>query len=83
MSITVKEAGKRGGLALLRRRGREHFAEMGKRGQESMREKYPHMAQQWGRLGGRPKKPRLGKLAEEHRSKKGGWDPPGGAAPPP
>jgi hypothetical protein len=38
--MTVKEAGRRGGLSLLSRRGTKHFAEIGKKGQEVMKERY-------------------------------------------
>ena len=59
MSVTVAEAGRRGGLSVLRKRGREFYAEIGKSGQAAMRQKYPNMAREWGRLGGRPKKRNL------------------------
>ena len=59
MSITVNEAGHRGGLTVLRDRGREFFVEIGRKGQRTMRAQYPNRAQEWGKLGGRPKKPRL------------------------
>jgi len=55
-NITVSEAGRRGGLALLGKRGRKHFAEIGKKGQEEMRKRYPEMASKWGKKGGRPRK---------------------------
>ena len=45
---------------LLRNRGRAHFVEIGRRGQQAMRRKYPGMASEWGKLGGRPGKPSLG-----------------------
>ena len=59
MGITVNEAGRRGGLAVFRTRGQQFFAEIGRKGQQAMRARYPDMAQKWGKLGGRPKKPRL------------------------
>ncbi|MCD6230324.1 MAG: hypothetical protein J7J88_00330 [Dehalococcoidia bacterium] len=59
MSITVNEAGHRGGLTVFRTRGGQFFAEIGKKGQRAMRARYPNMASQWGKLGGRPKKPKL------------------------
>ena len=55
-SITVNEAGRRGGLSLLNRRGHSHFAEIGKKGQAVLRKRYPGMASAWGKKGGRPKK---------------------------
>ena len=56
MSITVAEAGKRGGLRVLKERGHGFFAQIGRKGQSSMRRKYPNMASEWGKLGGRPRK---------------------------
>lgn len=56
MSLTVAQAGKRGGLKLVQTRGRNHFVLIGRKGQAAMRRKYPNMATEWGRLGGRPKK---------------------------
>jgi len=55
-SITTSEAGRRGGLALLSERGTKHFAEIGKKGQEVMKKRYPGMASTWGKKGGRPRK---------------------------
>ena len=49
MGITVNEAGKRGGLELLRNRGREFFVEIGIKGGEVTRRKYPGMASAWGK----------------------------------
>jgi general stress protein YciG len=57
--VTVSEAGRKGGLALLGKRGRKHFAVIGKKGQEEMRKRYPGMASEWGRKGGRPRKNNL------------------------
>ena len=54
--ITVNEAGRRGGLAVLRKRGRTFYVEIGSKGQAVMRRKYPDKAREWGKLGGRPKK---------------------------
>jgi general stress protein YciG len=57
--MTVKEAGRRGGLSLLSRRGTKHFAEIGRKGQETMKKLYPGMASTWGKKGGRPRKNNL------------------------
>jgi hypothetical protein len=65
MSVTVAEAGRRGGLNLFQTRGRDYFAVIGKKGQEAMRRKYPNMASAWGRRGGRPKKPTLDDIMGE------------------
>lgn len=68
MTITVVEAGRKGGLKVLETHGRDFFVRIGRKGQGAMRAKYPDMAKQWGKLGGRPKKPSLGLLMGE-RSK--------------
>jgi hypothetical protein len=62
---TVKEAGRLGGLKLLHDRGRTHFAEIGKTGQRAMRRKYPGMAGEWGKRGGRPRKRSLADIMGE------------------
>jgi hypothetical protein len=54
--MTVKEAGRRGGLSLLSKRGTKHFAEIGKKGQDTIKRVYPGMASTWGKKGGRPRK---------------------------
>jgi general stress protein YciG len=54
--ITVKEAGRKGGLSLLSKRGTKHFAEIGKKGQDTIKRLYPGMASTWGKKGGRPRK---------------------------
>jgi len=55
-TTTVGEAGRKGGLSLLSRRGTKHFAEIGKKGQETVKRLYPGMASTWGKKGGRPRK---------------------------
>jgi hypothetical protein len=55
-TVTVAEAGRKGGLALLSKRGKKRFAEIGKKGQEATKKRYPGMASAWGRKGGRPRK---------------------------
>jgi general stress protein YciG len=57
--ITVNEAGRRGGLSLVTKRGNNYFSEIGKKGQEAMRKRYPRMASEWGKKGGRPRKNKL------------------------
>ena len=55
-TITAAEAGRKGGLSLLSRRGTKHFAEIGKKGQDTIKRLYPGMASIWGKKGGRPRK---------------------------
>jgi len=65
MSISVTEAGRKGGLTVLNRRGHSFYSEIGKKGQIVMRRKYPGMAAKWGRLGGRPRKLTLNEIVGE------------------
>jgi general stress protein YciG len=62
---TVQEAGRLGGLKLLHNRGRRHFIEIGRTGQQAMRGKYPGMASEWGKRGGRPRKRSLADIMGE------------------
>ncbi len=57
--LTVSEAGRRGGLALVNKLGKKHFVEIGKKGQEETKKRYPGMASVWGKKGGRPKKEKI------------------------
>lgn len=61
----MQEAGRLGGLRLLQNRGKAYFAEIGRRGQRAMRRRYPGMAAEWGKKGGRPRKPNLGEIEGE------------------
>jgi general stress protein YciG len=63
--MTVREAGKKGGLSCLRNRGRGFFSEIGAAGQQTMRDRYPGMAREWGRRGGRPRKRGLADIMGE------------------
>jgi hypothetical protein len=58
-TLTVREAGRLGGLTLLLKHGKSHFTKIGQKGQRVTRAKYPDMASAWGKLGGRPRKPNL------------------------
>jgi general stress protein YciG len=65
-STSVNEAGRRGGLTVLQKRGRGFYADIGHKGQLALRLKYPNMASEWGKLGGRPRKPSLSQLVGEN-----------------
>jgi len=54
--ISVSEAGRKGGLTVLSLRGVGFFSEIGKKGQYETRRRYPGMAIEWGKKGGRPRK---------------------------
>ena len=72
-AISVREAGRRGGLAVLATHGREHFSKIGKQGQKVLRDRHPCMASSWGRKGGRPKKPNLDDTGDQGiNNKRGG-----------
>lgn len=62
VAMTVCEAGRKGGLSCLCNRGRAFFIEIGKKGQLEMRRKHPGMAAEWGKRGGRPRKPILDEI---------------------
>lgn len=64
MTTTV-EAGRKGGLAVLRNRGRAFYSRIGRIGQAVMRQRYPGMATVWGKKGGRPRKISLGGTMRE------------------
>ena len=59
--------GRKGGLAVLQRYGHQHFAEIGHKGQLSLRQRYPGMASRWGAKGGRPKKSKLEHMGGESK----------------
>jgi len=63
-TMTVKDAGRLGGLTVLRKRGNSWFAEIGLMGQKAMKAKYSRMAREWGKRGGRPRKPNLSCMRE-------------------
>ena len=64
MTTTV-EAGRKGGLTVLYNHGREFYSRIGRIGQAVTRQRYPGMAAEWGRRGGRPKKVCLDEITGE------------------
>ena len=67
MGISVNEAGKRGGSTVLRKYGRQFYAAIGKKGATATHERYPGKASMWGKLGGRPRKPKLEEITGEEQ----------------
>ena len=59
MSITVREAGKRGGLSTLYKFGRAYFVRIGKIGGLHTKALHGHQYKDWGKKGGRPPKLKL------------------------
>jgi hypothetical protein len=66
-SVTVSEAGRRGGTETLRRYGRSHFVIVGRLGQRVMAKLYTtEDRRSWGAMGGRPRRrPRLADVGEK------------------
>jgi general stress protein YciG len=64
-NLSVSEAGRKGGQTVLRNRGREFYRQIGAKGQQKMRSRYPNMASEWGKLGGRPRNPSLNDIVGE------------------
>ena len=71
MEISVREAGRRGGLSNVRKYGVQHFVKIGRIGGLRTKALYSNRHSEWGKLGGRPKKPSLhqstGELRENER----------------
>ncbi len=64
-AISVKEAGRRGGHATLDRQGVGFFRKIGKKGGQRTRELYGELLKDFGKKGGRPRRPTLAKPAGE------------------
>lgn len=63
--LTVAEAGRRGGRATLENQGIDFFKRIGKKGGERTKELYGELLNEFGRKGGRPKRPPLDESAGE------------------
>jgi len=71
--ISVREAGARGGRSTLARRGTAFFREIGAKGGKRQKELYAALLAEFGRRGGRPRRPNLeDSLGEEHPERKEG-----------
>jgi general stress protein YciG len=57
--ISVSEAGRRGGQSTLRNQGVEHFRQIGRKGGQRTAELYRDLLCEFGKRGGRPKRPIL------------------------
>lgn len=67
--MDVTEAGKKGGLTVLNKLGREFYVGIGRKGQKALRDRYPGMAKVWGKRGGRPKKSNLNDMGDRDKNK--------------
>jgi len=81
--VSVREAGARGGRATSARLGSDHFRQIGRKGGQRTTELYRDMLREWGRRGGRPRRPSLYSMGEGHREQKEAKRSARGASPPP
>jgi len=65
--LTVAQAGRRGGQSTLEHRGVEFFREIGARGGEITKRRWGHLFSQFGKKGGRPRRPSLEDMGEKNR----------------
>jgi len=65
--ITVREAGARGGRATLESQGTEFFKRIGKKGGQRTKELYGELFKEFGRRGGRPRRPSLEDMGEKNQ----------------
>jgi general stress protein YciG len=66
--ITVSEAGRRGGQATLHNQGIEYFKGIGRKGGKRTAQLYRKMLSEFGKKGGRPRRPSFDEnMGEEHR----------------
>ena len=70
--ITVQEAGRRGGRSTLEHRGTEFFREIGRKGGQRTKELYGELLSEFGRKGGRPRRPALNMGEGAHNQKEAG-----------
>lgn len=63
--ISVQEAGRRGGESTLERRGTDFFREIGRKGGQRTAELYRELLKEFGKKGGRPRRPSLNKREGE------------------
>jgi general stress protein YciG len=63
--ITVQEAGRRGGQATLQNQGVRHFKKIGRKGGRRTAELYRDLLSDFGKRGGRPRRPSFIESMEE------------------
>ena len=68
--LTVKQAGARGGSRTLERHGREHFQAIGRKGGKRTAKLYRELLSDFGKRGGRPRRPALDEYMGEGAGKK-------------
>ena len=65
--ITVQEAGRRGGESTFQRRGTDFFRKIGRKGGQRTAELYKELLKEFGKKGGRPRRPSLTDAGQENR----------------
>lgn len=68
--LTVKQAGAKGGRTTLERHGREFYREIGKKGGKQTATLYKDLLSEFGRRGGRPRRPSLDEYMGEEAGNK-------------
>jgi general stress protein YciG len=63
--ITVAEAGRRGGQSTLKNQGVEFFRKIGKKGGKRTAQLYRELLSEFGKKGGRPRRPALDSIMRE------------------
>jgi len=63
--ITVADAGRRGGRSTLEHHGAEFFREIGRKGGQRTAQLYAELLSEFGKKGGRPRRPALDKRMGE------------------
>jgi len=63
--ISVREAGRRGGCSTLEHHGVEFFRDIGRKGGHRTARLYGELLKEFGKKGGRPKRPSLDKSVGE------------------
>jgi general stress protein YciG len=63
--VTVQEAGRRGGQATFQNHGVRHFKKIGRKGGRRTAELYRELLSDFGKRGGRPRRPSLRESMEE------------------
>jgi len=80
--ISVKEAGRRGGLSTSARyRDTGFYQRIGAKGGKRQKELYADLLAEFGKRGGRPRRPDLNSMGREFPEKKGGRSAPGNSLP--
>jgi general stress protein YciG len=68
--ISVRQAGQRGGSRTLERHGREFFQAIGRKGGRRTADLYHDLLGEFGKRGGRPRRPSLNEYMGEEEGKK-------------